>query len=173
MVIRTLLLLTAGCAYHGPIHEQRQPAELVSMPDENYNFRWPLTHIAVTSPYGKRGRKFHEGLDLRARPGTPVHAAAAGKVIYSGSRIRGYGRVIVIRHDNGMTTVYAHNSRLIVKPNKHVEQGQVIALSGSSGRCRGPHVHFEMRRGVATINPLHLLPLASKPMLEYASSLVP
>jgi murein DD-endopeptidase MepM/ murein hydrolase activator NlpD len=123
-----------------------------------FDFHWPLKSVEVTSPYGKRGRDFHEGIDLRAKPGTPVFAAQAGVVLYADSRIGGYGRMIVVKHDGKVATIYAHNSKVMVKRGDKVKQGQLIAMSGNTGRSRGPHLHFEVRRGVAAVNPLTLLP---------------
>lgn len=121
-------------------------------------WRWPLTDVQVTSRFGQRGNEFHEGVDLRAKIGTPVYAVDGGKVIYSGSKIRGYGKMVVIRHDSGLSTVYAHNSKLLVKQGKKIKAGQKIAISGNTGRVRGAHVHFEVRQGVVALDPSELLP---------------
>jgi murein DD-endopeptidase MepM/ murein hydrolase activator NlpD len=120
--------------------------------------RWPLNRVQITSPYGPRGREFHEGVDLRASVGTPVFAAQTGTVIYSDRKIRGYGNMIVIRHADGITTIYAHNSRLLVHRGQRVIKGQKIAMSGRSGRAHGPHLHFEIRSGVIALNPVDMLP---------------
>lgn len=121
-------------------------------------FRWPLSHITITSEFGKRrGGEFHEGMDLRAAPGTPVLAAHAGRVIYAGNKIRGYGKLVVIKDRQGYSTVYAHNSKLLVIAGQVVKAGQRVALSGSTGSSRGPHVHFEIRKGVAAQNPRSFL----------------
>lgn len=120
--------------------------------------RWPLSSVQVTSPFGQRGASFHEGLDLRAPVGTPILAAQGGTVIYAGSRIRGYGRMVVISHLNGITTIYAHQSRLFVRKGQRVKQGQRIGLSGNTGHSTGPHLHFEVRTGVAALDPLRVMP---------------
>jgi murein DD-endopeptidase MepM/ murein hydrolase activator NlpD len=116
-------------------------------------WQWPLKEVEISSTYGERGGKFHQGVDLRARIGTPVMAAAAGEVVYVGSKIRGYGRMVVLKHENGFYTVYAHHSKNLVKLGNRVEQGQVIAHSGKSGRSFGAHLHFELRRGAQSIDP--------------------
>ena len=121
-------------------------------------FRWPLEHVEVTSPYGQRGRDFHEGIDLRAKSGTPVFAAQSGNVIYAGRKIRGYGNLVVVKHASGLTSIYAHNSRLLVRLGENVKTGQKIAISGKTGHVSGPHLHFEIRDGVATVDPLRYLP---------------
>jgi murein DD-endopeptidase MepM/ murein hydrolase activator NlpD len=120
--------------------------------------RWPLNRVQITSPYGPRGHEFHEGVDLRASVGTPVFAAQTGTVIYSDRKIRGYGNMIVIRHADGITTIYAHNSRLLVHRGQRVIKGQKIAMTGRSGRAHGPHLHFEIRSGVIALNPVDMLP---------------
>lgn len=118
---------------------------------------WPLAKVEVTSAYGERDGSIHEGIDFKAADGTPVFAAESGKVLYAGSRISGYGRMIVIRHTGkakGLSTIYAHNSRLLVRVDQSVRKGQKIALSGHSGRARGPHVHFEVRQGSTPVDPM-------------------
>ena len=117
-------------------------------------WQWPLKNVDISSHYGNRGRKFHQGVDFRAHVGTPVLAANNGSVVYVGSRIRGYGRMIVIKHDDGFYSVYAHHSKNLVKVGKRVSRGDKIALSGRSGRASGPHLHFEIRRGVESFDPI-------------------
>ena len=119
---------------------------------------WPLDDVEVTSTFGRRGRSFHEGIDLKAKHGTPVYAAQAGKVLYSGSKIRGYGRMVILRHNGAIATVYAHNSRLMVRKGEFVKKGQLIAMSGNTGHSSGPHLHFEVRRGFAAVDPLVEMP---------------
>lgn len=129
--------------------------------------RWPLSHVEVTSHFGQRGREFHEGIDLRASIGTSIYAAQSGTVIYADSRIRGYGRMIVIKHHEGLATVYAHASRLLVRKGQTVKMGQRIAISGKSGHATGPHLHFEVRSGVIAVNPYQFLP---KPEVQIAQA---
>jgi len=129
------------------------------------SFRWPLDQVEVTSPFGQRKHEFHEGIDLRAKKGTTVYAAHAGQVLYAGDRISGYGRMVVIRHSSGVATVYAHASRLLVHKGQWVSQGTRIAISGSTGHSTGPHLHFEVRAGVAAINPLEVMPKTKARMI--------
>jgi murein DD-endopeptidase MepM/ murein hydrolase activator NlpD len=121
--------------------------------------RWapPLRDMQITSRFGMRGGDFHEGIDLRAPVGTPVHAVEGGTVAYAGSRISGYGRMVVVKHGSGLATLYAHNSRLLVRAGQKVARGQRIALSGKSGRATGPHVHFEVRSGLVALDPAEVL----------------
>ena len=135
-----------------------QPA----MPDDAPSLRmvdliWPLRG-RKTSGYGPRGGSPHQGLDLAAPTGTLVLAAADGKVAYSGNGMRGYGRVVVIKHPNDLSTVYAHNSKLLVRMGDSVEQGQTVAKVGQTGRATGPHLHFEVRRRGVPEDPVKFLP---------------
>ncbi|MDW8027692.1 MAG: peptidoglycan DD-metalloendopeptidase family protein [Armatimonadota bacterium] len=97
--------------------------------------------------------KFHYGIDISAPYGTPIRAVADGVVIFSGWR-RAYGNTVIIDHGDGLATLYAHCSRLLVNEGEVVKQGQVIALVGSTGLSTGPHLHFEVRRYGEPINPL-------------------
>ena len=125
-------------------------------PDTDLRFAWPLEG-RLSSGFGRRGRRPHQGIDISARPGTPIRAAEAGKVIYSGW-LGGYGRVVIVKHAGRYSTVYAHNRANKVRVGQFVERGDVVALVGSSGRSSGPHVHFEVRRDDRAQNPLRFLP---------------
>ncbi len=118
---------------------------------------WPL-HGRATSGYGPRGKRDHQGVDLAAPTGTPVLAAAGGRVAYSGQGMRGYGKVVVVKHENDLSTVYAHNSRLLVRMGDSVTQGQTIARVGETGWATGPHLHFEVRRRGVPEDPMEFLP---------------
>lgn len=131
---------------------------LEELPKNPGGFQWPLQDVEVTSLFGRRGKEFHEGIDLRAPTGTPVYAAQSGVVLYADARIRGYGKLVVIRHPGKVATIYAHNSKTLVRPGERVVQGQKVAISGSTGHVRGAHVHFEIRRGLSAVNPLPFLP---------------
>ncbi|MEP6652406.1 MAG: M23 family metallopeptidase [Myxococcales bacterium] len=126
--------------------------------DRQARFRWPVEAPQVTSLFGKRWGRAHEGIDLTAPIGTPVLAAGAGEVVYSGNSVRGYGNMVVLKHDAELMTVYAHNSVLFVKVGERVRVGQRVALSGQSGHATGPHVHFEVRKGQVPRDPLPYLP---------------
>jgi len=119
---------------------------------------WPLRDVTVTSRFGRRGKAQHEGIDLRAKVGTPVYAAHSGMVVYADDEISGYGRMIILRDSNGMFTLYAHNSRLKVSQGSVVKKGALLALSGNTGTSTGPHLHFEVRSGVVAVDPLKVLP---------------
>lgn len=121
-------------------------------------YRWPLSAGVVSSEFGSRWGKRHEGIDIAADKGEPVFASADGRVEYAGNGLRGYGNVVILRHDERTTTLYAHNSALRVKEGELVKGGQTIALLGSTGHSTGPHVHFELRRGRVPEDPRAALP---------------
>jgi murein DD-endopeptidase MepM/ murein hydrolase activator NlpD len=130
-------------------------------PSDAPRLSWPVANGALTSGFGPRGGGFHDGIDISAPSGTPVYAAAAGKVAYC-SRLPGYGNVIIVRHGGGYATVYAHNRQHHVKEGDPVKEGQMIARVGESGRTTGPNLHFEVRRGNVAHNPLYFLPPAMR-----------
>jgi murein DD-endopeptidase MepM/ murein hydrolase activator NlpD len=122
----------------------------------------PVTKGWISSGFGPRRdpingkRVFHEGIDFAGRASSEVVAAAAGVVVWSGSRW-GFGNAVEINHGNGYSTLYAHNEKNLVKVGETVKKGQVLALLGSSGRSSGPHVHFEVRRNGKAVNPIKSL----------------
>jgi len=120
-------------------------------------FVWPVEAGVVTSPFGPRGDTHHDGIDIGSREGAPVRAARAGRVLYS-DHLRGYGNLIIVAHDDGYATVYAHNRENRARPGAEVRQGDVIALVGQSGKTSGPNLHFEVRKDNIARNPLFYLP---------------
>src|SRR5581483_7838056 len=102
---------------------------------------WPVDG-PVTSPFGFRWGRMHTGIDIGVPAGTPIHAAAAGTVIYCGWE-SGYGNLVVVDHGNGIATAYAHQSSMAATVGQQVSQGQVIGYVGSTGFSTGPHLHFE------------------------------
>jgi len=120
--------------------------------------RWPVAAPRLTSAFGTRWGKNHEGIDMAAPIGTPVFAAAAGDVIYAGDHVRGYGNMVVLKHGDNLVTVYAHNSLLLVRTGDRVSVGQEIARVGDTGRSTAPHLHFEVRRGEVPQDPMPFLP---------------
>jgi lipoprotein NlpD len=136
------------------------PALEPSMPERANQavLRWPVRAPRLTSRFGTRWGKLHEGIDMAAPIGTPVLAAAAGTVIYAGDQVRGYGNMVVVRHPNDLVTVYAHNSLLLVHTGDEVMVGQEIARVGDTGRSTAPHLHFEVRRNETPQDPMPFLP---------------
>jgi murein DD-endopeptidase MepM/ murein hydrolase activator NlpD len=116
---------------------------------------WPVSG-PVTSPFGMRWGRMHEGIDIGAASGTPIHAAAGGTVIYAGW-LGGYGNLVVIDHHNTLATAYAHQSAIATGVGASVAQGQVIGYVGSTGHSFGPHLHFEVRVNGTPVDPLAYL----------------
>ena len=125
--------------------------------DYTGEYHWPVEAGIVSSEYGRRFGRLHKGIDVAADIGEPIHAIADGYVIYAGNKIEGYGNLVILRHDETIITLCAHNSRVKVKTGQHVTQGQVIALLGNTGRSTGPHSHFEVRRQELPVNPREVL----------------
>lgn len=124
--------------------------------------RWPLQDPRLSSAFGVRSGRAHEGIDLAAPVGTSVFAAESGEVIYAGDGVRGYGNMVVVQHAGDLMTVYAHNSRVLVKPGDRVLRGQEIARVGATGRATAPHLHFEVRDAAEPRDPLRYLPAAAR-----------
>ncbi len=137
----------------------REPSSLGSKTGGSrgkYALTWPVDGT-ITSRFGKRSGRHHDGIDIGASKGTQVRAAAAGEVLFAAKQ-GGYGNLVLLKHADGIVTVYAHHERNLVRKGQHVEAGQVIAFVGQTGRSTGPHLHFEVRRGVKPDNPLRYLP---------------
>lgn len=118
-------------------------------------FLWPSVG-KITSPFGRRGREFHTGIDVAADRGTPIRASNSGTVTFAG-RKGSYGNLVIINHGGGFETYYAHASSILVSVGDKVEKGQQIATVGTTGRTTGPHVHFEVRLNGNPQNPLSYL----------------
>ena len=117
---------------------------------------WPC-HGPLTSPFGMRWGRMHQGQDIACGYGTAIHAAKAGTVVFAGV-MSGYGNVVIIDHGGGFSTLYAHQSRMAVSQGQHVGQGDIIGYVGSTGHSTGPHLHFETRFGGTPRNPIPYLP---------------
>lgn len=116
-------------------------------------FSMPTTSTKVTSPFGPRRRRMHSGIDLKVYVGDSIVAAFDGKVRIVDTERRGYGKYVVIRHHNGLETVYGHLSKHLVTENQEVKAGELIGLGGNTGRSSGSHLHFETRFLGIAINP--------------------
>lgn len=126
--------------------------------DRFAGYIWPARGI-LSSGYGWRWGRMHRGIDIAGPVGTPILAAAPGVVVTAGWNSGGYGNLVEIQHPNGSLTLYAHNNRILVRPGERVQQGQIVAEMGSTGRSTGPHLHFEVHpRGNGAVNPIAYLP---------------
>jgi murein DD-endopeptidase MepM/ murein hydrolase activator NlpD len=120
-------------------------------------FSWPVEEGVIRSPFGRRHGRLHAGVDISAPPGCPVHAARDGVVIYSGSQLRGYGNLVMIDHEDGFVSLYAHNSKNLARKGDRVTRGDTIARVGATGNATGSHCHFEVRRDNVAIDPMQYL----------------
>ena len=115
----------------------------------------PTTNTKITSKFGPRRRRMHQGIDVKVYIGDTIRAAFSGKVrvVKNQGRRTGYGKYVIIRHENGLETVYGHLSKQLVNEEQYVEAGEVIGLGGNTGRSTGSHLHFETRFLGQAINP--------------------
>ena len=134
---------------------QSSPSAVPVRTRSSSGFIWP-TSGTLTSGFGWRWGRMHEGIDIAAPTGTPIAAAAAGTVIYAGW-MGGYGNLVVIDHGGGLATAYGHQSSIATGVGAQVSQGQTIGYVGSTGHSTGPHVHFEVRVNGVPVDPLGYL----------------
>lgn len=135
-----------------------QPQRRFQDPSQLRAWIWPAQGL-FTSGYGWRWGRMHKGIDIASNVGTPIVAAQAGRVTFAGWHDGGYGFLVELTHDDGSRSIYAHNSRLLVREGERVQQGATISQMGSTGRSTGPHLHFEIHPpGQGAINPLSVLP---------------
>jgi len=151
-----------GRKYYFMIDGRLSPTERAFFLDAS--FRLPLAHSVLTSSFGMRVSpiagtwKFHKGIDMAAPVGTKVFACKAGTVSYIGNMDTTYGNYIVIKHDGGMTSLYAHLSQVLVNKGDSVPSGYLIGKVGTTGASTGPHLHFEIRMNGAALDPEKYLP---------------
>ena len=122
------------------------------------SFRWPARGRVISAYGSKSSGSTNDGVNISVPEGTEVKASDDGVVAYSGSELKGFGNLVLIRHSNGWVTAYAHNSANGVKRGDTVRRGQVIAKSGATGNVTSPQLHFEVRKGASTVDPLKHLP---------------
>jgi murein DD-endopeptidase MepM/ murein hydrolase activator NlpD len=141
-----------------PAKPAREPESTASLPAQpaapSAEFRWPARGRVIT---GFGGSGSNEGINIAVPDGTPVKAAESGTVAYAGSEVKGYGNLVLIRHDNGYVSAYAHNGEIEVKRGQKVNRGQTIAKSGQSGNVTSPQLHFEIRKGSQPVDPMQYL----------------
>lgn len=125
---------------------------------DQIQFAWPVDEARLSRGYIVRKRKHHWGLDLAAPKNTPILAAESGYVVYIGKQFKGYGKLIVIEHNDRWASLYAHLNSFSVKEGDFVEQGQVIGKMGRTGHATGVHLHFEIRDNLKPIDPLVYMP---------------
>jgi len=124
----------------------------------NPSFRWPVRGRIIAGFGTRTNGPQNDGIDLSVPEGTSVKAAEDGVVAYAGNELKGYGNLVLVRHQNGYVTAYAHASELMVKHGDQVKRGQIIARSGKTGNVTAPELHFEIRRGKVPVDPMQFLP---------------
>ena len=144
-----------------PTRPRQHPPTAKKTPGGKHDFIWPVKGGILTSRYGIRNGRKHEGIDIGAKTGTPIRAASGGTVMFSGPGPTGYGLMVIVKHSENLMTVYSHNSKNYVRKNMKVKQGQMLAAVGSTGRSTGPHLHFEVRNDARPMDPLSYLPKTS------------
>jgi murein DD-endopeptidase MepM/ murein hydrolase activator NlpD len=128
-----------------------------SADDGDYNFRWPVRGRIVRG-FGKRADgSNNDGINIAVPLGTDIQASERGTVAYAGDELKGYGNLILVRHDNGYVTAYAHCDRMLVRRGDAVRRGQVIAKAGKTGAVTQPQLHFELRQGAKPVDPMPYL----------------
>jgi len=141
----------------------RQPAPVmqqetrIEQAESRSGFRWPVRGRVISKFGTKPNNTRNEGINIAVPEGTGVRAAEAGVVAYAGNELKGYGNLVLIRHQNGWVTAYAHNSELMVKRGDAVRRGDVIARAGKTGSVKTPQVHFEVRQGATAVDPMKYL----------------
>jgi len=139
------------------IPEAQSPVKAAEATNALPSFRWPVRGRVIAGYGAKTNGKQNDGINVAVPEGTPVKAAEDGVVAYSGNELKGYGNLILVRHSNGYVTAYAHASELMVKRGDTIKRGQVIAKSGQTGEVGSPQLHFEIRKGSASVDPLQFL----------------
>ena len=125
------------------------------------NFRWPVRGRVISSFGAKPGGMRNEGINIAVPEGAGVRAADSGVVAYAGNELKGYGNLVLIRHQGGWVTAYAHNKELIVKRGETVKRGDMIARAGRTGSVESPQLHFELRKGATAVDPIKYLTSAT------------
>ena len=120
-------------------------------------FAWPVSGPVISDFGAATNGQRNDGINISAPMDTPIHAAASGTVTYSGNELKAYGNLVLIRHDDGYVTAYAHTDKILVVKGQSVTRGQVIAYSGSSGDVSSPQLHFEIRHDTHPVDPKELL----------------
>ncbi|MFZ4714835.1 MAG: M23 family metallopeptidase [Bacteriovoracaceae bacterium] len=142
-------------AHVGVIPQMYFKAEYADFFGGDGEFMWPVpTRQKISSEFGRRGGKNHDGIDIPGPIGTEIVASESGKVVYSGSGIRGYGNLTIVSHKDNYFSVYAHASKNLKAKGDKVKRGELIALMGNTGRSSGPHLHFEIRKKSNALNPI-------------------
>ena len=132
------------------------PKSIITIkPNGNNKFIWPVANGKIVSHFSSQS---NDGINIAAGDGEPIWAAANGMVVYAGNELKGYGNMVILKHDNGIMTAYANTSKISVKKNDYVKQGDIIAYVGTSGGLKTPQLHFAVREGKTPVDPEKYLP---------------
>lgn len=143
-----------------PIEQPQQQVVDSGQPAQeagSLSFRWPVKGRVISGYGSKPGGLRNEGINIAVPEGTDVRSAEAGVVAYAGNELKGYGNLVLIRHEGGWVTAYAHNKDLFVKRGDTVKRGDVISKAGQTGSVSSPQVHFEVRKGATAMDPMRFL----------------
>jgi murein DD-endopeptidase MepM/ murein hydrolase activator NlpD len=146
--------VTSGAASPEPVP---LPAEIVVTPPSAAGFSWPAQGKIVSGFGPKPGNLHNDGINIALPRGVPVLAVRDGTVAYVGNELKGYGNLVLIRHDSGWVSAYAHNDALLVTRGQAVRRGDVVAQSGATGNVASPQLHFELRRQGEAVDPVRFL----------------
>ncbi|MCS6833784.1 MAG: M23 family metallopeptidase, partial [Flammeovirgaceae bacterium] len=141
--------------------------------EKGKHWSYPLKATEINSAYGVRRFRFHHGIDLDLNVGEPIYAVFDGVVRIAKNNRRGYGNYVLIRHDNGLETLYGHLKTYFVRPGQLVKAGQMIGLGGNTGRSTGPHLHFEIRYRGHAFNPTYIFDFEKEQILAQSFLLTP
>ncbi|MCY4031606.1 MAG: M23 family metallopeptidase [Hyphomicrobiales bacterium] len=120
-------------------------------------FIWPASGYLLATFGAQEGGLHNDGVNIALPPGSPVRAIASGRVVYVGNELKGYGNLLLIAHADDWVSAYAHNREILVRRGDTVDQGDVVARSGSSGNVVEPQLHFELRRGSDAVDPMQYM----------------
>ncbi|MFN4282775.1 MAG: peptidoglycan DD-metalloendopeptidase family protein [Alphaproteobacteria bacterium] len=148
---------TSQPANQATLPQQAAPPPEIPITAPASAFIWPVQGNVISGYGPKAGGLYNEGINIAVPQGTPVRAAQDGEVVYVGNELRGYGNLLLVRHSGGWVTAYAHNETLLVQRGDKVRRGQAIARAGATGSVDSPQVHFELRQGTRSVDPMRYL----------------
>jgi murein DD-endopeptidase MepM/ murein hydrolase activator NlpD len=132
---------------------------IITYPEKSERgYMWPIKGKIVSYYGSKINNVSNKGIDIEAKEGEAIRASRSGKIVFCDEKVKGLGKTVIIEHNNGYSTLYAHNSDILVACGEYVKQGEAIARAGSSGRAKRPVLHFQIRKGHKPQNPFYYLP---------------
>ncbi len=139
---------SSGRSYTAPLITARKPRV------NHLGYSRPIsTKYRISQWFKPRRNRSHKGIDIAGKKGSPIFSVASGRVVYQGRKFSGYGKMILIKHDKGISTIYAHLSKIFVTAGQHVSRGQLVGAMGNTGRSSGVHLHFEIMEHKIPVNP--------------------